>query len=75
MSEYEKQVRDLAYRMWIAEGKPLGHAERHWSEAERVVAETAKDPGEQQKRANTDAAPVATDPKASRTQTGGTPRS
>ena len=63
MSEYEKQVRDIAYRLWLEEGKPLGHHERHWSEAERIAAQAAKGGAEQGKRANTDAAPVATEPQ------------
>ena len=63
MSEYEKQVRDIAYRLWLEEGRPLGHAERHWTEAERIAAQTAKGAAEQDKRANTDAAPVATEPR------------
>ena len=75
MSEYEKQVRDIAYRLWLEEGKPLGHAQRHWSEAERIVAQTAKGPAEHgRKRANIDTAPVATEPRRALAQAVGKPR-
>jgi hypothetical protein len=74
MSEYEKQVREIAYRIWLEEGMPLGHDQRHWTEAERIMAQTAKG-GEQAKRANTVAAPVATEPRRTLAETVGKPRS
>jgi hypothetical protein len=74
MSEYEKQVRDIAYRLWLQEGKPLGHAERHWTEAERIAAQTVKGDAEQGKRVNTDAAPVATELRQTSAEPTGTPR-
>jgi hypothetical protein len=41
-------VRDIAYRLWLDEGKPLGHDRRHWTEAERLVAQTANDGAEEE---------------------------
>ncbi|HLW90327.1 MAG TPA: DUF2934 domain-containing protein [Roseiarcus sp.] len=46
MSDREQKIREIAFRIWEEEGRPLGHAERHWEMAERIVAEEeAKQPG------------------------------
>jgi hypothetical protein len=34
MADYEKRVRDAAYHLWEAEGRPSGRAEVHWRMAE-----------------------------------------
>jgi hypothetical protein len=37
----QEQIRQLAYHLWEAQGRPEGHAEEHWREAERRVANDA----------------------------------
>ncbi|PPU75912.1 MULTISPECIES: DUF2934 domain-containing protein [Xanthomonas] len=39
MNEMQRQarLRQLAQEIWEAEGRPDGHAERHWAMAERLV--------------------------------------
>ena len=32
-----EQRRELAYFIWLEEGRREGHAERHWREAQRIV--------------------------------------
>jgi hypothetical protein len=34
----EDRIREEAYRLWLAEGRPMGRAERHWAEAKEIVA-------------------------------------
>lgn len=65
----EQIIRDTAYAIWEAEGRPDGKAERHWSQAEKQVAgmtegktKAAKD----QKEISPRKAPA----KTSRTKTG-----
>ncbi len=36
----EDRIRRLAYQRWEAEGFPEGQADRHWREAEELVAES-----------------------------------
>ena len=38
MSDRERQVRERAYFMWEAEGRPEGRAEMHWLMAEIATA-------------------------------------
>ncbi|MDM9627667.1 DUF2934 domain-containing protein [Rhizobium sp. S152] len=33
----DEQIRQKAYEKWEAEGRPEGHHERHWAEAEAEV--------------------------------------
>ncbi|MCC4585802.1 DUF2934 domain-containing protein [Xanthomonas melonis] len=39
MNEMQRQarLRQLAQEIWEAEGRPDGHADRHWAMAERLV--------------------------------------
>jgi hypothetical protein len=37
----QEQIRQLAYHLWEAQGRPEGNAEEHWREAERRVAHDA----------------------------------
>lgn len=37
----EQIIRDTAYAIWEAEGKPSGRAEQHWKQAEERVALSA----------------------------------
>jgi hypothetical protein len=34
----EQAIRDEAYAIWEAEGRPVGRSEQHWREAERRLA-------------------------------------
>jgi hypothetical protein len=36
-----EQVRQLAYELWEAQGRPEGHSLEHWREAERRIAHDA----------------------------------
>jgi hypothetical protein len=37
MSDREDRIREIAYFLWLDEGRPDGEAERHWSDAEAMV--------------------------------------
>lgn len=39
-STLEERIRDRAYRLWEAEGRPEGRAEAHWALASRLEAES-----------------------------------
>ncbi len=41
MTDRDRQIRDLAHRIWEEEGRPHGQDQRHWSEAVRRHAEMA----------------------------------
>lgn len=41
MNLNENRIRDLAYQIWESEGRPDGHASRHWNIACRMAAETS----------------------------------
>ncbi|KQR07906.1 DUF2934 domain-containing protein [Xanthomonas nasturtii] len=36
-TERQARLRQLAQEIWEAEGRPDGHAHRHWAMAERLV--------------------------------------
>ena len=38
MDDFEKRVRDRAYKLWQEEGCPEGRAETHWDQARELVA-------------------------------------
>ena len=38
MDDFEKRVRDRAYKLWQAEGCPEGRADVHWDQARELVA-------------------------------------
>ncbi|WP_267214087.1 DUF2934 domain-containing protein [Chelatococcus asaccharovorans] len=38
MDEREHRIRERAHRLWEEEGRPEGRAERHWLQAEEIVA-------------------------------------
>lgn len=39
----ENNLRELAYRIWEAEGRPIGQAERHWRMAMEQASSTGQD--------------------------------
>lgn len=38
----EQTIRELAYQIWEAEGRPEGQQERHWSLAHKLAREAAR---------------------------------
>jgi hypothetical protein len=38
MDNKEQHIRETAYRLWEEDGRPLGHAERHWDLAQKLAA-------------------------------------
>ena len=53
MMNQQQHVQELAYYLWLSEGKPDGQDERHWQMASKLAAEEAanvpkrsKDPSE-----------------------------
>jgi hypothetical protein len=35
----EHEIRELAYYIWVSEGKPSGQSDKHWHLASKMVAE------------------------------------
>jgi len=42
-SSQEQRVRELAYQIWETEGRPVGHAGRHWELANKLAEVEARD--------------------------------
>lgn len=38
MTDDDERIRKEAHKLWEAEGRPDGRAERHWAEAKEIVA-------------------------------------
>jgi Protein of unknown function (DUF2934) len=36
MDGHDRRVREIAYFLWVGEGRPEGEAERHWRAAEAI---------------------------------------
>lgn len=64
----EQIIRDTAYAIWEAEGKPHGRATQHWTQAEDRVAASltgsAKPPVKGKVAASTGSAATAAKPQA-----------
>jgi hypothetical protein len=44
MPQREKRIQDIAYHLWVQEGRPEGHSDRHWHTAEALYeAEISED--------------------------------
>ncbi len=54
MLHNQTHIRELAYYLWLSEGKPEGQSERHWQTATRMADE--------QSNAKARAAKTSTDP-------------
>lgn len=37
MTKQEQRIRELAYDIWVSEGRPHGEAERHWEMARKLA--------------------------------------
>ena len=37
MTDRDERIRELAYFLWLEEGRPEGEAERHWLAAETII--------------------------------------
>jgi Protein of unknown function (DUF2934) len=40
----EQQIREMAYHLWVDEGRPHGRHEEHWRQASKLVAQGANGP-------------------------------
>jgi len=40
----EQQIREMAYHLWVAEGRPHGRHEEHWRQASKLIAQGANGP-------------------------------
>ena len=38
----EHEIRELAYYLWVSEGKPSGQSDKHWQMAIKMAAERDK---------------------------------
>lgn len=47
LGQHQQQIQEIAYYLWVSEGKPDGQSERHWQIASRMAEEEVKG---QQKR-------------------------
>jgi hypothetical protein len=37
MDRKEEQIRQLAHKLWLEEGKPEGRAQEHWHRAQKLI--------------------------------------
>ncbi len=44
MNLNEQRVREFAYQIWEAEGRPFGHSERHWEMASKLALDEVQPP-------------------------------
>ncbi|HTF95006.1 MAG TPA: DUF2934 domain-containing protein [Cellvibrio sp.] len=42
MNTQQQEIQEVAYYLWISEGKPDGQSAKHWDIAQRSVAEKHK---------------------------------
>ncbi|NKQ12930.1 DUF2934 domain-containing protein [Pseudomonas sp. SST3] len=73
MNKNEQRIRELAYDIWVSEGRPDGESERHWEMASKLAeAESGKPTEKPASRARktatkpTDATPETTSAKAAK---------
>ncbi|MEK0364376.1 DUF2934 domain-containing protein [Pseudomonas sp. CBC3] len=70
MNKNEQRIRELAYDIWVSEGRPHGEDERHWEMARKLAEAEAKPGDKPASRARktatkpTDATPAAKTSKA-----------
>lgn len=73
MNENEQRIRELAYDIWVSEGRPHGEDERHWEMARKLAEAEARSGDKPASRARktatkpTDATPAAKPAKATKT--------
>ncbi|MCQ4308172.1 DUF2934 domain-containing protein [Pseudomonas stutzeri] len=73
MNKNEQRIRELAYDIWVSEGRPHGEDERHWEMARKLAEAEAKPGDKPASRARktatkpTDATPAAKTAKATKT--------
>jgi hypothetical protein len=41
MTDEDQPIREQAYRIWEEEGRPEGHADRHWAMAQKMLKKAA----------------------------------
>ena len=74
MNKDEQRIRELAYDIWVSEGRPHGEDERHWEMARKLAEAQSDKPADKpasraRKTASkpTDATPAANPAKAAKT--------
>ena len=73
MNKNEQRIRELAYDIWVSEGRPHGEDERHWEMARKLAEAEAKPGDKPASRARktatkpTDATPAPKASKATKT--------
>ena len=50
MTIHEQDIRELAYYLWISEGKPDGQSSKYWAMATKMVTEKNKNNNTESKR-------------------------
>jgi hypothetical protein len=43
MTDEDQPIREQAYRIWEEEGRPEGHADRHWAMAQGILEKAARE--------------------------------
>ncbi len=46
----ERDIKELAYYLWISEGRPEGQSDKHWATATKMVAEKIRNGHQSPKR-------------------------
>jgi hypothetical protein len=41
MQDLQKEIRERAYHLWFADGRPHGNADAYWLKAEKEILSTA----------------------------------
>ena len=57
MEDRERRIREIAYRIWEKEGRPIGHDLRHW-DAARLIVDYEAERAASEKRPASDAIPA-----------------
>lgn len=52
-NEHYQEIKEIAYYLWVSEGKPEGQSDRHWEMATKTVEEQYEN-GEHQPQRSTD---------------------
>lgn len=59
----ENEIRELAYYLWVSEGKPSGQSDRHWQLATKMAAEQKSGQAAAKKSIDPSEAKGTTEPK------------
>ena len=70
----EQRIREEAYHIWVAEGRPHGRHDEHWRKAQALVSKDAPSPQLPKAKAKRVAKAASDKKPAVRRKTGGTRR-